>query len=215
MLLVSLTSFASTVGATYSPPADRTVEWQGNVGVQGDIPSRTTIYTTLSPSGGDDTSAIKTAIANCPTGQVVKLNAGTFKVSSSINVKSGITLRGGGMGTTIIQGASGMSGYILGVSGGNFGTSLSITAGLTKGSTTITTSMAHGWSVGDIILIDQLNDTSGDPVVTNVGTNGTCTWCGRSSGTRSLDADLQGGRDSEFRRRQPWKCLCTGITMQA
>jgi len=187
-LLVAMTGFASVAGAAYSLPADRSVKWQGNVGVKGDIPFRTTIYKTLTPSGGDDTTAIKTAISNCPAGQVVKLNAGTFKVSGSITVKSGITLRGAGMGSTIILGSSGMSGsYVAGFNATPFyGTSLSISAGLTKGSTTITTSSAHGWSVGDIILIDQLNNTTGDPVITNVGTNGTCNWCGRTSGTRSL-----------------------------
>jgi hypothetical protein len=187
-ILVAVTGFASVAGATYSLPVDRSVVWKGNVGVVGDIPSRTTVYTTLNPSGGDDAPAIKAAISNCPTGQVVKLNAGTFKVSSSITMKSGITLRGAGMGTTIIQGASGMSGYYLigFLTKPAEGTSFAIAAGMSKGSTTITTASPHGWSVGDIVLIDQLNNTTGDPVVTSVGTNGTCTWCGRGSGARSL-----------------------------
>ena len=189
-LLVSLAGFASVAGATYSLPANVSVAWQGNAGVLGDIPTRTTIYTTLSPSGGNDTSAIQTAINNCPSGQVVKLNAGTFNVSSAIQLKSGITLRGAGMGSTIIMGASGMSsGYVLGVgTSSGLGTSVNLSSTASKGSTTITTSTAHGWSVGTIILIDQLNDTSGKygPVVTNVGTDGTCTWCGRGSGARSM-----------------------------
>lgn len=186
-LLATLTGFASVAGATYSLPADRSVTWKGNVGVNGDIPVRTTIYTTLSPSGGDDTTAIQTAITNCPSGQVVKLAAGTFSVNSPIKMKSGVTVRGAGMGATTIKGAAGMTGgYIIGTNGSSLGTSISLSAGLNKGSTTITTSTAHGWSVGDIILIDQLNDASADPIVTNVGSGGTCTWCGRASGTRSL-----------------------------
>lgn len=169
-------------------PADRAVTWQGNVGVKGDIPSRSVIYKTLSPSGGDDTAAINAAIANCPSGQVVKLNAGTFKVSREVTVKSGITLRGAGMGVTTLKGAAGMSSsYIAGINAESyFGTSFTISAGLAKGSTAITTTTAHGWSVGDIILIDQLNDPGGDPVVSNIGIKGTCTWCGRANGTRSL-----------------------------
>jgi len=186
-LLLTLTGFASVAGATYSLPADRSVKWQGNVGVKDDIPSITTIYKTLSPSGGNDTTAIQTAITNCPSGQVVKLAVGTFTVSSSIKMKSGVTLRGAGIGITTIKGASGMSGgYIVGTSGSSLGTSISLSAGISKGSTTITTASAHGWSVGDIILIDQLNNKLDNPVVTNVGSGGTCTWCGRSSGTRSL-----------------------------
>lgn len=188
VLLVALTGFASLAGATFSLPDSRSVTWTGNAGVLNDIPARSTVYTTLSPVSGDNSTAIQTAINNCPAGQVVELNAGTFTVSSPITVKSGITLRGAGMGTTIIKGASGMSGaYVIGFNAGSsLGTSLSISAGLAKGSTTITTSSPHGWSVGAIILIDQLNNPTGDPVVTSVGTNGTCTWCGRSSGTRSL-----------------------------
>lgn len=186
-LLAALTGLASVAEATYSLPADRSVKWQGNVGVLNDIPERATIYTILNPSGGNDTTAIQTAVNNCPSGQVVKLAAGTFTVSSPIKLKSGVTLRGAGMGTTILKGASGMTGgYIVGTSGSSLGTSLALSSGIFKGSTTITTASAHGWSVGDIILIDQLNNPSGNPVVNHIGSGGTCTWCGRSSGTRSV-----------------------------
>lgn len=186
-LLMTLTGCPSVAGGTYALPADRSVTWQGNVGVWGDIPARAVIYATLEPSGGNDTTAIQSAITNCPSGQVVKLTAGTFTVSSSIKMKSGVTLRGSGMGISIIQGASGMSGgYVVGTSGSSLGTSISLSSGINKGSTSITTASAHGWSVGEIILIDQLNNASGNPIVTNVGSGGSCTWCGRSSGTRSL-----------------------------
>ncbi|OFZ20435.1 MAG: hypothetical protein A2X94_10490 [Bdellovibrionales bacterium GWB1_55_8] len=178
--------FIAAAHATYVLPLSRTVIWTGNVGVVGDIPSRTTACKTLSPSGGDDTSLIQGAITNCPPGQVVMLNAGTFKISSPITVKSNITLRGAGMGSTIIQGVSGMSGrYLVGMGAGSLGASVNISGGLSKGSTHITTSSAHGWKAGDVILIDQLNDPNANPPVSNIGNNGTCGWCGRSSGSRS------------------------------
>jgi hypothetical protein len=185
--LVGLAGFANVAGATYSLPSDRSYPWAGNVGVVGDIPARSTIYTTLAPSGGNDTSAIQTALKNCPSGQVVLLKSGTFNVSSPIVVKSGITLRGAGMGATVVKGASGMGGaYLIGFSAGaGYGSAIGMSAG-SKGSKSITTTSAHGWSVGDLIQIDQLNNASGNPVVSNVGNNGTCSWCGRSSGTRSL-----------------------------
>ena len=191
LLFVILITAIPFIGSsqTYTLPAARSVTWQGNVGVSGDIPARTTIYTTLSSSGGNDASAIQTAINNCPAGHVVKLNAGTFNVSSQITVTSGVTLRGAGMGSTIIKGTAGMTGVCVVRIGSGYtlGSSFSITGGLTKGSTTITTgSAAHGWSVGDVILIDQLNNPSDDPPVTNVGGGDPCTWCGRTSGTRSL-----------------------------
>ena len=194
LLVAALTGFASVAQATYSLPADRTVPWQGNVGVKGDIPLRTSIYKTLSPSGGDDTSAIRSAINTCPPGSVVKLNRGTFKISSPITMKAGMTLRGAGMGVTIIQGVSGASGYhLVGFRAGNSSWNLSnaphinLAGGLAKGSSTITTASPHGWVVGDHIVIDQINSASADPPVSSSGTNGsTCTWCGRSDGTRSL-----------------------------
>jgi hypothetical protein len=63
--------------------------------------SRTTIFKTLNP--GDD---IQAAIDACPSGQVVKLNAGMFTVSSTVQLKTGVVLRGAGSpgspaGTTI------------------------------------------------------------------------------------------------------------------
>lgn len=73
MLVVAPTGFASVAQATYSLPADRSVVWQGNAGVKGDIPARTSIYKTLSPSGGDDTSAIQSAINACPSGSVARI----------------------------------------------------------------------------------------------------------------------------------------------
>jgi hypothetical protein len=187
VLMVTLAGSASVTEATYTLPATRSVTWRGNVGVLNDIPLRTVIYTTLSPSGGNDTAAIQNAVNNCPTGQVVKLNAGTFSVSSPVTVKSGVTLRGAGLGVTTIKGTSGMSGtYLIGMydTGLSEGTSYGITAGLSKGSTSITTSSPHGWSVGDLIVIDQLNNPSGNPPVTNVGV-GTSSWDGRT-GNRSL-----------------------------
>lgn len=187
-LLLALAGFTQAAHAAYTIPANRAITWTGNVGVKGDIPARSTVYTTLKPSGGDDAAAIKSAIANCPAGQVVQLSAGTFKVSSPIMVKSNVTLRGNGMGSTIIKGMTGMSGNTVAGIGArpSVGGGIALTGGLSKGSTTITTATAHGWTPGTMILIDQLNNGSDDPPVTNVGNNGSCTWCGRASGTRSL-----------------------------
>ena len=76
------------------------------------IPNRTTIYTTLSPSGGDDTSAINTAVSNCPAGEVVLLAAGVFHVSGGgIEItNSGCTLRGAGPGQQLSTGLNKVGG---------------------------------------------------------------------------------------------------------
>jgi hypothetical protein len=65
------------------------------------IPLRTRVYRRLSPSGGDDTSAINTALANCPPGGVVLLTTGVFRISGNgLNfVSSSCTLRGSGPGS--------------------------------------------------------------------------------------------------------------------
>jgi hypothetical protein len=185
--LAAIMGFASAAGAVYYPPANRVVTWKGNVGVSGDIPDRSVIYKTLSPSGGDDTSAIQTAINNCPSGQVVQLNNGTFNVTK-IDMKSNVTLRGGGIGLTTLKGTSTSSNYIISFSngGGGLGSSVNLASGYSKGSTSITTSTNHGWQAGDIVLIDELQNPTGDPPISNNGSDGTCTWCGRSSGTRPV-----------------------------
>ena len=189
LLFSALSGFASGAWATYTLPADRSVAWHGNVGVLGDIPNRTEVFITLSPSGGDDASAIQTALDSCPSGQVVKLEAGTFNISSTLTIKSNTTLRGAGKGKTIISGIPGYTGAtLIHTTGSTFTGSVSypINDGLDKGSTRITTKSAHDWNIGDIILIDQLNDVTADPPVSNIGLGGTCTWCGRMRGARAL-----------------------------
>ena len=76
------------------------------------IPNRTTIFTTLSPSGSDDTSAIQSALASCPAGQVVKLTTGVFHISGGgINIGStSCTLRGSGPGSLINSGLNKVDG---------------------------------------------------------------------------------------------------------
>ena len=172
--------------ATFSLPSSRTVTWQGNVGVRGDIPTRTTIYQTINASSGDRTSTIQTALNNCPSGQVILLGAGSFNVTS-LTIPSNVTLRGAGMGQTTLKGTGTSSAYIIGFGqSGSMGSSVALASGLAKGSTSITTSSAHGWSAGDVILIDQLQNASGDPKITSTGSSGTCTWCSRASGTRPI-----------------------------
>jgi hypothetical protein len=182
-------------------PASRRITWQGNVGVLGDIPARTTIYATLDPSGADDTSAIQTAIDGCPADQVVKLNPGIFNISNSLNFGKngyGKVLRGSGMGVTIIKGSATFAGNLLvdvlptNIWGGNYSWDLSYpspktltSSGLTKGSTTVTTSVEHGYTQTDINLglyvqIDQLWDDTAFPPISPIGSGGACgSSCGR------------------------------------
>ena len=83
-------------------PADRMAAWNPGMMSVGGIPNRTTIYKTLSPSGGDDSAAIQAALNSAPAGQVVMLNPGTFVVNNLLLIHSPITLRGSGAGVTTL-----------------------------------------------------------------------------------------------------------------
>src|SRR2546426_12050317 len=79
--------------------ASRRIDWS-QAGVPGGIPNRITICAKLNP--GATAAEINSAIASCPAGQVVFLNAGTYIFSSGIDFagKSNVTLRGAGPNQT-------------------------------------------------------------------------------------------------------------------
>jgi hypothetical protein len=81
------------------------------------IPNRGSVYTTLSacsPSltnACDDTSAIQTALDNCPPGQVVQLNVGVFQVNGQgVTLRTACTLRGAGPGRQLNTGINPVDG---------------------------------------------------------------------------------------------------------
>jgi PKD repeat protein len=160
-------------------PAERIANWP-NTGVPGGIPTRTTIYTTLGPTA--TTSDINTALANCPSNQVVFLSAGTYNLSGTITIgKSGVTLRGAGPGLTILNN--------VGVSINDVNNTyphdpppflVNWTAGYAQGTTNLTLSSTSGLQVGNILVVDQLN--SGYVMQSGEG----CNSCSRSSGSRFL-----------------------------
>src|SRR5262245_28702570 len=96
-LLCSLAvlALASMVGIAQQPivAPSRSINWQ-SAGVPGGIPARTTVCATLNP--GATAVDINAAIAACPSGQVVLLNAGTYNLATGVlfNNKSNVTLRG-------------------------------------------------------------------------------------------------------------------------
>src|SRR2546423_938406 len=87
-----------TAGAGGIIPTDRRTTW--DPGNPGGIPSRTTICATVDAAYGDGrtdaTAAIQSAIEGCPEGQVVLLPAGTYRLTSNLEIKKGIVLRGAG-----------------------------------------------------------------------------------------------------------------------
>jgi hypothetical protein len=153
--------------------SSRAANWS-NVGIPGGIPSRTTNCATLST--GASTSQINSAIASCPSGQVVLLSAGTYTISGGIafNGTSNVTLRGAGPTKTILNFTGGDSCGGLGgdicmdpktqyyngaaaVSSGG-AQSANWTAGYTQGATSITLDKAP--PVNQMLILDQASDTS-------------------------------------------------------
>jgi hypothetical protein len=84
-------------------PQSRIINW--DAGRRGGIPPQEqTIFTTIAP-GTNKAGEIQAAIDSCPSGQVVKLQAGTYALGpTAIAMKSNVILRGAGMGQTIITG---------------------------------------------------------------------------------------------------------------
>jgi hypothetical protein len=173
LLCISPVCFGQAWSGILDP--SRAVNWS-NAGAPGGIPNRTTICATL--SAGASGSQINSAIASCPAGQVVFLNAGTYSISGGINFNghSNVTLRGAGPTQTILQFSSGLG---CGGQGGDIciidsnpsyvgsapvqpggSQAANWTAGYARGSTQITLSSVSGLSAGKVIILDQANDTS-------------------------------------------------------
>ncbi|HEX5412876.1 MAG TPA: hypothetical protein VFZ27_13585 [Terriglobia bacterium] len=171
----------------------RMVNWS-SAGVQGGIPDRTTVCATLSP--GASASQINSAIASCPSGQVVSLKAGTYNLSSGINFDShsNVTLRGAGANQTflIFTGSVSCNGFQADVciegdsnwSGGPTN-SASWTGGYSQGTTQITLSSTSGLVPGNMLILDQANDSSDTGSVWVCETQGVCTTEGPAGGGRS------------------------------
>ncbi len=158
LLTILLLSAATVRGVILT--SDRVVPWQGNVGIPGGIPNRTTVFTTLSgldtTGATDSTSAIQTALNSCPSNQVVVLPAGFIRINGSLFMKDGVVLRGQGMTNTVLR--------QFGIYPIRFNEDSSfeldqvITAGGTHGSTSVTLSSAGSYSVGMMGVVDQDND---------------------------------------------------------
>src|SRR5437870_8184115 len=100
LLSLSLFSYAQLWSGVLDP--SRAIDWS-QAGVIGGIPNRTSICATL--NSGATAAQINSAIAACPSGQVVFLNAGIYNLSAGIDFgsKSSVTIRGAGADRTILK----------------------------------------------------------------------------------------------------------------
>jgi hypothetical protein len=173
-------------------PPERRTDWS-SAGIPGGIPERTIIFCDVTQSIpgtsrkaigdgiADDTDAIETAIKLCPKDQVVFLPAGVYRITRQIVLgqKSHVTLRGAGMGKTVIRADFDSPTIMFKWGSGvwNAATSdiKSVTSGHNKGSSEITLSDLKNVSVGTLLHIDQLNDPA---LVNPEGSSG---WSGDRS----------------------------------
>ncbi len=165
-------------------PAERKAEWSRagvwHNGVKGipaysvGVNAKDSPYNAKGDGVTDDTAALQAAIEACPTGQAVYVPAGTYYISAALNLKSNMVVRGAGPDDTkIIQYGNAQAFYLHGADSFAYTDALS---GYEKDSDTIKVRDSGIFQVGDMVRLDQLNDPA---LVTNVGTGGTCTWCGR------------------------------------
>jgi hypothetical protein len=160
-------------------PVDRLTDWTPGIrtGVVGGIPTRTTISGDGNGNGITDSlenidktgttnvqPAIQAAINAASVDQVVRLPAGTFQIDSTLYLDtnfSGKTLRGAGMNATIID-VNCNQGIVAGSGSGYYypPSPLRVTAGLTRGSTSITVSGDLVVNPGSYILLLFQNDTT-------------------------------------------------------
>jgi hypothetical protein len=145
-------------------PPDRLTTWNPGLNAVGGIPFRTTIYRTISPSGGDDTAAVQTALDNCPANQVVKLGPGTFRISGSgLEIRrSNVVLRGSGPTRTRLVKAAGTNFpvIIIGQRWYKWAQQTAFTSDAVKETNTVTLASNPGLSVGELVHVDETYDSS-------------------------------------------------------
>ncbi len=160
----------------------RAMDWK-NVGMggqnYGNVPHYTTICATFGTAGQASTFAqsataaqVNAPVSTCPNQSVVFLNAGTYTFSSAMQIlnKNGVVFRGAGPNKTIVKftGSSGcnqgpnshvcIQGSFL-YSGGPPANLTTWTGGFALGATVVTLGSVAGLSPGQMIVLDQQNDT--------------------------------------------------------
>ncbi len=172
-MLVGMTALLSVLETAFCQiiPPNRLPTWQGNVGVPGGIPNRTTVYTTI--AAGASTATIQSAINACPSNQVVLLSAGTYTLTTSLSLKSGVTLRGAGMDVTILNTSVNNAIQTLAPFSDDFGSPVKANHISWIGNYTQNTNVlmlastnlsggAEAISAGNIVMIDQQSDANCD-----------------------------------------------------
>jgi hypothetical protein len=144
-------------------PANRRTDWS-RAGVPGGIPERDELCATIDADVyGDGATnaapAINDALEACGPDQVVYLPPGTYRLDETIDLgtKSRVTLRGAGMGRTILEPADDL-GAAIATGQAGLSDEIAVLGGSTKGSTEITVADASGIEPGMLLDIIQAED---------------------------------------------------------
>lgn len=195
-----LASAASLYGQTIPSwfPANSTVDWTA-AGVPGGIPNRSTIFVNVLTTGNasykcygdnvhDDSGAIARALTDCPSNEVVYLPAATYLLSTNLLgfANDGVTLRGDGMGKTILNLTSTNNSGGLSLGSEDYPAPYNnpfnhVLGGFLKGSTNLVldslagilspnTGLTNNYSVGCLISISETN-TPTTHLTSNAGQN--------------------------------------------
>jgi hypothetical protein len=167
-------------------PEDRATKWDPGMRSSGGIPQRSEVCATLKPRGQglDDAAQIQFAIAKCPEGQVVQLQAGEFLINSGnfLLINKGITLRGAGPALTTLMKTDGAKPFreavgprpspliVVGASrfatneeGSSIVRSVNVTEDAVKGATSVAVDNTAGLSPGQIVLLDEASKADWRP----------------------------------------------------
>lgn len=160
VLIIVFSPLAGNVfGAQIVIPDSRRITWQGNVGVPGGITNWATNCITAACNalygGSVSHTTINAALASAPNNTVVRIPAGTYAITGSINPTRGnVVLRGAGIGQTILRPTIA---YAITTNSFGFGCGFggAISSGSTKGSANIVVTNVSQTDVGHGIIISQ------------------------------------------------------------
>lgn len=148
-------------------PADTRARW-ARAGIPSGIPVMSGPVLNVMDFGAkgdgqtDDTAAIRQAIAEVPTGGVVYLQAGVYRITQPLYLKPDMVLRGAGSSlTSLMFEGSGTAGRCIGIlrwDSQQPTSYVSVTDGMQQGSTEVGVSSVSGFQPGDIIEIEEDND---------------------------------------------------------
>lgn len=148
------------------------MDWRPGVtvGVPGGIPHRTRVFATIQPT--DDGAGIQRALDACPDDQVVQLLAGAYRLQRPLRTQNGrTTLRGAGMGKTVLTIAKGEGKPPLSVGSADWPRPTlgePVLTGADIGSTRLTLVRTDPFTVGGLARLDPVNP----PWVRNLNARG-------------------------------------------